>query len=69
MNVAGGFKATGGKGYSTVPSQGHNKSMEFNEPIQPDSNSFDQVDLGSSSSSREGAGDFANIETIRKEVQ
>lgn len=25
----GGFKATGGQGYSTVPSKGLNKSMEF----------------------------------------
>ena len=35
--------------------------MEFQEPAQPDSNSFDQVDMGSSSSGTEGAG---NLETM-----
>lgn len=39
--------------------------MEFQEPAKPDENSFDQIDLGSSSSGTEGAG---NLEALGAKV-
>ena len=64
-----GLKATGGK-LLTKPHHAVNKSMDFQEPLQPDdAASFDHVDLNSSSSSREGAGNLESeirAQEIRK---
>ena len=60
LNAVGGLKATSSKGYTTVsPKTTSRTGMEFQEPAQPDSNSFDQVNMDSSNSSgTEGAGNL-----------
>ena len=64
-----GINATGG---NLLAKSRHavNKSMDFQEPLQPDdAASFDPVDLNSSSSSREGAGNLESeirAQEIRK---